>query len=305
MKQFILIFGLLLFQGLNANAAILVNLGPDFKAYIEQYRNQPFEEQWAGWKDFETKYSAYLSTCDLSKPNCTKDRKNQLQKFYGKLSEIEPLMWEIFANAEILTAKYEAKMKTVFPDLTNDIPVVFVPSLFMFNGKVTYVKNKPTLFIAADEAAHTKENLDLLFIHEFFHAYHFTKLAGKPLFETFATPLWLEGFAEYITLLVYPEVTETESLMSEALAKYCADKNNLIAMARRYEKILPYSVSDAYPMYQEWFLVSEKKLINRTGYCLGLNVVREATKRLPLEKMIQLNEHEFQPLIGDILRDLR
>ncbi|HWU43580.1 MAG TPA: hypothetical protein VN132_09085, partial [Bdellovibrio sp.] len=213
-------------------------MGSDFKIYVNIYRNSKFDEQWSGWKVFEKKYQKYFDAaiCDSSDGDCESAKKTHLKEFFTQLPNFESEMWTIFDNANILSDNQILQFKIYFPDTPTDVPIVFMPSLLTFNGKGgVQIDGTYTLVIGADLAALRKNNMKVLFSHEFFHTYQFGKLTGAPLFQTLASPLWFEGLAVWVSEKLNPEASDADILMSQDLATYCASNEHVIGMAKDYK----------------------------------------------------------------------
>jgi len=286
----------------------LINMGPDFKTFVNQYRNSSLEEKWVGWKKFESKYILYFDNglCESADPVCEQKKKTRLEKFFIELPKFEKKMWKLFERAEKLTTAQVTRFKKSFSDLQDDIPVVFMPSLLTFNGKGVNLPTKAALMIGVDFTTLRGHDLNVLFSHEFFHVYQFAKLRGKPTFQTFASPLWFEGFSTWISIHLNPGTTDTVALMNQELGDYCAIQGNVQKLAKEYSGL--YQVGSEDPKspeyYKDWFTMGGSTQPARRGYCLGLAVIREVTKKKTIAEIVNLDEAGFSLLIVDALTNL-
>lgn len=288
---------------------ILVNMGPDFKIYIDQYRNSDADKRWRGWKEFEKKYQPYFdqSICDSSLKDCEKQKQDRLNEFFTKLPTFEKAMWEIFKNADVLSRDQIQNFKTMFPDFKQDVPIVFMPSLLRFNGiGGLKINGTYTLAIGADLAALRNNNMGVLFSHELFHAYQFEKLKNTPTYQTLSSPLWFEGLATWVSTQLNPKATEADILMNQELATFCASHANVKAMANDYKSFLKMSNESekSKPINSAWFSANGEAVPRRRGYCLGLRAIAELTKKKRVGEILSLKESSFSDLLANILEDL-
>ena len=287
----------------------LINMGPEFNSFVLQYRSSSLDEKWAGWKKFESKYQVYFDAglCESSDPACETKKKAQLEKIFSELLTFEIKMWDLFDHAEQLTAVQFGRFKKAFPDLQEDTPIVFMPSLLAFNGKgVDLLNGKAALLIGVDFTSMRGHDLDVLFSHEFFHVYQFTKLQGKEKFVTMSSPLWFEGFATWISTYLNPNASEAAVLMNAELADYCAIPGNIKKMAQEYLGLyqVGHDNQKYSDTYKEWFTASGTIQPRRRGYCLGLAVMREVMKTKRLPEITALDEKGFNPLVAKALAEL-
>jgi hypothetical protein len=286
----------------------LVNMGPDFKIYVNQYRNSSMDEKWLGWKKFESKYTLYFENglCESADPVCEQKKKTRLEKFFEELPKFETKMWALFANAPKLAESQVARFKKSFPDLQDDIPVVFMPSLLSFNGKGVNLPTKSALMIGVDFTTLRGHDLNVLFSHEFFHVYQFNKLRGKTTFQTFSSPLWFEGLATWVSLHLNPTTSDIVALMNQELGDFCAVSGNTQKLAKEYSAL--YQIPSEDPRYDEsykdWFTAGGATQPARRGYCLGLAVIREVTKKKTLAEITSLDESGYNPIVLEALTNL-
>ncbi|MBS1972336.1 MAG: hypothetical protein JSU04_18665 [Bdellovibrionales bacterium] len=297
--------------GVFAHAApyALVNMGPEFKTFVGQYRNSSSDEKWAGWKAFESKYPVYFDVglCPASDSGCELKKKTRLDMLFTEMPKFESQMWDLFDRADALTAVQFGRFKNAFPDLQEDTPIVFMPSLLSFNGKGVDLPNgKAALLIGVDFTSMRGHDLDVLFSHEFFHVYQFAKLQGKEKFVTMSSPLWFEGFATWISTYLNPNASEAAVLMNTELADYCVTPGNIKKMAQEYLGLYLVGHDDQKysDTYKEWFTASGTIQPQRRGYCLGLAVIREVMKTKSLAEVTGLDEKGFNPLVAKALADL-
>ncbi len=210
-------------------------------------------------------------------------------------------MDEIFFRADQIVADQETRFRTLFLNLAPDIPVIFLPSLFSFNGKVQEISGlgRPGLLMGVDFIMKRNDDLNVLFSHEFFHAYHESHLRPDSRGKTMATPLWKEGFATFVSGILNPDQSEAVLLIDPSLEQACGDSRLLSKMASLYLEVLSTNVETT---DNDWFMLSGPTQPTHRGYCLGLNVLRELSKQYPVTEMVDWNETRFGHEVEIVLK---
>lgn len=283
-----------------ANAATVVSTADEFKQATENWDSLDEGQRLRNWEHFESKYQDIYDDVVYQKQTAGWEERQikKRQKFFQSLPGIRTDMLELFQNTNISEA--ELRFKELFSDLPGDIPVVLMPSIFSFNGKVTYVSQfkQSALLIGIDFVAQRKDNIHVLFSHEFFHAYHQRKIPEGSTGATMATPLWKEGFATYVSGALNPEQTDEVLLMDKDLAAKCNQSEFVAEIANQYLAVLE---TDGEATYADWFLMSGPTQPTRRGYCLGLHVVREIAKTNSILDMTTWEEARFSKVIKGTL----
>jgi len=285
-----------------ARASVITNTGSDFKASTKNWSSLSDIEKIKNWEEFEGKYQTIYDSRiyhkELSGWEVRQKKKRDF--FFTQLPKIQNGMINLFDNAAFIVQEREKAFKQYFTDLKDDIPVIILPSLFSFNGQVASVPNseKYGLYIGVDFVTYRNDNLNVLFSHEFFHAYHHDKLGDKSNGQTMATPLWKEGFATYVSGLLNPDQSDEVLLMDKDLAAKCNDNQYISELARLY---LPIVKTDGETTYGDWFLMSGQNPIKRRGYCLGLKVIREIVKKNTVLDMTTWDESLFAVEVENVL----
>ena len=286
----------------------ILNLGPEFKVYVDQNRGSEWDTRWSNWKVFETKYSSYFSEglCASQSDGCEEKKKLRLREFFMALPRLEPKLWNYFqSSAEAIEVQRRA-FKKEFVDFKDDTLVVLMPSLLGFNGRVATIGERHVLLIAPDSLLDRADNLDVVFSHELFHVYQFDRIGKGEIFRTMASPLWFEGFATWMSIFLNPGTGDAPALMDDALAAYCSSPDHVSFLAKEYLSIL--SMKSDSPtvdtVYQRWFLLSSNTVPTRRGYCLGLQVMRQLTHSQDFKPLVALDESQFTPLVLSALENL-
>ena len=184
-------FILSIFFAHTALAANIINAGQDFDQAVDGWDKLSADQQLRRWEGFETKYSfIYDSVIYRKQDSGWEDRQTKKRAaLFQELPSIRTEMDNLFQAATQIVAENEASFKIVFPDLSNNIPVYLLPSMSTFNGRVVELPEfgRTGLLIGVDFIVLRKNNLNVLFSHEFFHAYldpvFAWYLPGRPLQE--------------------------------------------------------------------------------------------------------------------------
>ncbi len=303
MKQAVTLF-FVLSIGCQARAANIVNLGGEFEQFLIATQGIPQDKVEAEWEKFESKHQLIYDQYVYRKN--TAGWEQQLRKkrdhFFAQLPSIRDDMKALFTQADSVVANQESSFRKIFPDLASDIPVYFLPSLTSFNGMAVPLPEfgRYGLLVGVDFVVQRKEDLDVLFSHEFFHAYHSDKIEGASG-KTMATPLWLEGLATYVSGVLNPDRPDAVLLMEPNLARECDKPAFVNDLAKKYRAVID---TDGQTTYEDWFMMSGATKPNRRGYCLGLHVIRNLTKTYTLSEMKKWPENRFSKKIKTVLKTM-
>lgn len=116
-------------------AANIINLGDDFDQFLVATQNLPKDKVENEWERFESKHQSIYDRYVYRKhtPGWEQRLREKRDLFFGQLPVLKDDMKALFASAELIVAEKEAAFRAVFPDLSSDIPVYFLPSLLSFN----------------------------------------------------------------------------------------------------------------------------------------------------------------------------
>jgi hypothetical protein len=207
------------------------------------------------------------------------------------------------------------RFRKIVPDFESNFPIyaIVAPNFDAKSAVTGPRENSIALVIALDSIALEKANLDILFPHELFHAFHAQRSGflndGVMPGTSILVPLWEEGFATYVSGLANPGTTDGQLLFDPSFGK--ATEKDLRWLAGKFleqmnQKTLDPSSTDA---FKSWFSVGKLKvredLPNRAGYFLGLRVVREVAKIHSLKEMIAWRPESVTPFLTDALAKLR
>ena len=289
----------------NTFAVKFVNLGGEYDAFVKASRGKDLAGVEAEWVKFEARHQQIfdLAVYRKQEPGWEDRLRKRRDGFFPEYVALTPKMDELFARAESVVQVQEKRFRDFFPDLANDIPVIFMPSLFGFNGRVIELPeyHRSGLLMGVDFIVKRNDDLNVLFSHEFFHAYQDDHLKSVTVGQTMASPLWTEGFATYVSGLLNPEKNDGELLMDPVLAESCANPGDVAKMAKEYLKVIK---TDGKESYGEWFMMAGKVKPVRRGYCVGLKAIREIAKSHPVKDMVGWDEKKFSKETIKILKDL-
>ncbi len=297
----------ILFWASSSFGATILNLEEAYKNFLVEAAQVKTQEEFNVALDrMESPYKSIFDEA-IYRPT-SKDseiRKKRIRDNYFKeFKSVSEETLILFSQVNEITKKNEEGFRKIFPDLPSDVPVIFLPSYFTFNGRVQSLSgySKSALLIGVDFVAQREDDIDLLFSHEFFHAYHETYLEKAGQGSNMATPLWKEGFATYVGGIFHPQKTDSELLLDPVLGEYCGVESNIKNDAEEYLEILS---SAEEKIYNDWFLMSGSTKPVRRGYCLGLIIIREIAKTYNLNEMKSWGENRFFVEIEKMLNVLK
>jgi hypothetical protein len=171
------------------------------------------------------------------------------------------------------------------------IQLVLAPNLDAKSGVLG--NGTPVLVFAVDSLILERADMSVIFPHELFHLYHANHAGiqndGVMPGADLTLPLFAEGLATYVSSVLSPGHSDGQLLLQnnlgaipvarlpEVAARFLADAN---------EKAVDPVHSAA---FGRWFMGSNKDyqpdLPNRTGYWLGLHVIRQIRRQYSLREM--------------------
>ena len=159
---------------------------------------------------------------------------------------------------------------------------------------------KTGLMMGVNFIVERKDDLDVLFSHEFFHAYQDDKIEGSTG-QTMATPVWFEGFVTYVSGVLNPDRKDTVLLMDSTLARECDKPTFIKDIAKQYLAVID---TDGQTTYEDWFMMSGPTQPTRRGYCLGLHVMRNLIKTFTPAETVKWDEARFSTEIKSVLQEM-
>ena len=151
----------------------------------------------------------------------------------------------------------------------------------------------PVLLLAVDSLALEDADLGILLPHELFHLYHAHRAGvlndGVMPGATLLLPLFAEGMATFVSATLAPGRTEGQWLLQEDLGALPLDR--LPELSRRFLADAGRLAADpGHPeVFRQWFNATSAgargDLPDRTGYWLGLQVIRHLARSHSLQEM--------------------
>jgi|SRR6185312_3262539 len=273
------------------------SLSDSFQAFWRAAQGKPFSDQEALWDKYieSPRQDVYDSIVWEKRdyPNWRKAKDANLAlRFasYPKIGDQIAAAASSLASAIPVQAK---KFQQLFPDASAEPPVVMVlaPDFDSKTGVLT--GGKPVLALSVDTLLLEKADVSILFPHELFHIYDATQAGitndGVMPGADLTLPLFEEGLATYVSTLVEPGHTDAEYLLQGSLG--ALPTSRLGDAARRFlaDAGQPAIESATSKAYGRWFESSnipfQADLPNRSGYWLGLNLIRQMVKSHSLQEM--------------------
>ncbi|MBI3555009.1 MAG: hypothetical protein HY074_01945 [Deltaproteobacteria bacterium] len=279
-----------------------------------------FERQVELWDDrVETKYHRFYDSAVYQKqrnPQWEQQKQAKLRRFFAGLPRLYEGMLAEFSRFDGLLAAQLAKFKTTFPDASfKGLDVFAAPSLLSFSSHGDTYLDEPKselLGFGMDRIYRDKDDTDVLYPHELFHAYH-SRAMGLSVENienqgSLLDLLWLEGVAVYVSGMFNPGKSDAALLMDSGLAKTCAPK--LPELARRFLKIATTSMATAQEngIYGKWFgnpPSVDKHIPKGAGFCLGLAVARKLAGTQELKQMVKWKLPEIESNVLGALRAMK
>jgi hypothetical protein len=282
-------------------------LGDSFQAFWNAAQGQPFEKQVTLWdKIIEVPRQELYDWVVWEKrddPNWQKEKAFALRSRFADYARIGGQIPAAVAKLETDIPVETARFRTLFPDAPAkpSVAVVLAPDFDSKSGVLS--DGTPVLALSIDTLILEKADLSILFPHELFHLYDANHAGitndGVMPGAKLTLPLFEEGLATYVSTLVSPGRTDGQYLLQESLGALPA--SCLPEIAQRFlldADKLAIDPADGSMANARWFEGSNKRyqpdLPNRSGYWLGLNLVRQMSKTHPLAEMASWSPAQAQ-----------
>jgi len=273
-------------------------IAESFKTFWAAAEGQPFEKQEALWDRYVEQPRQELYDWVVWEkrdyPGWQKDKDYALKARFAAYARIGDRIPAAAASLEAAIPGQVARFRTLFPDSPGKpaVTVVLAPD---FDSKTGVLQDgKPVLALAIDTLLLEKADPNILFPHELFHLYDATYAGitndGVMPGTKLTLPLFEEGLATYVSTQVTPGHTDGEYLLQASLGALPASR--LPEVARRFlaDADMPTIDPTHHSMaFGRWFEGNDKPyqadLPNRSGYWLGLNLIRQMAKTHSLPEM--------------------
>ncbi|WP_266160505.1 hypothetical protein [Dyella silvatica] len=258
-----------------------------FNRFWQSARGKPYVEQVRLWDELIERPRAELYASVVWDSANHPDWRAQKARWLGaRFAAYADLAAAIPAQADALRAaldQQQPRFRQWFPDASAHPPIVFVlaPNFDAKSGVLA--DGTPVLAFAVDSLLMEKARLDIVVPHELFHLYHAQHAGirndGVMPAADLTLPLFEEGLATYVSGQLSAGHTDAELLLQDDLGDISTDR--LAEMAGRFLADACFKAIDpAHPeAYRRWFSTAaqryQKDLPNRSGYWLGLQVIRQ------------------------------
>ena len=278
------------------------DLLPEFWQFWEAAENQPIERQAELWQNLYVKRNQALFD-DLAKP--CKDEYDPTwarTHYFPNLPKIVPAMREANRNLAEKLAAGQARFLGLFPDMEWAGDIYVMASGYCFTGRAQDIQGRGAILFGMDSrAALGQKDLIPNMVHELFHRYHqqffdFKPSANYPLW----TLLWAEGMAQYVAAELNPMASDADlSRVPIGMVQKVDSRREELA-ADFLKKFDSTQEADAKAYFND--TNSKDPFVPaRAGYELGVLVVREVTKRYPIQTLAHWSQSEARPQIHEAL----
>ena len=274
------------------------SIAASFQTFWSEAQGQPFEKQVALWDAVIEKPRQELYDWVVwekrDDPDWQKEKAFALRSRFADYARIGGQIPAAVVKLEAAIPVEAARFRTLFPDAPAkpSVAVLLAPDFDSKSGVMS--DGTPVLALSIDTLILEKADLSILFPHELFHLYDANHAGitndGVMPGAKLTLPLFEEGLATYVSTLVSPGHTDGQYLLQDSLGALPA--SHLPEIAQRFladadkPAIDPASGSMT---NARWFEGNDKRyqpdLPNRSGYWLGLNLVRQMAKTHALTEM--------------------
>lgn len=268
-----------------------------FAAFWRAAAGQPFARQERLWDQLieAPRHDLYASVVWERRhhPDWRARKRRLLRMRFARYPELAPHLRTETRELRAALATQQAGFRRLFPDAAAHPPVALVLAPDFDAKSGVLADGTPVLAFAVDTLLLERANLDILVPHELFHLYHAQHagirndgvMAGADL----TLPLFEEGLATYVSGQLAPGHGDGELLLQDDLG--ALPPGRLPAVARRFlADAHAKAIDPAHPQaFRRWFNAGatpyQADLPNRTGYWLGLQVVRHLRKTWSLAQI--------------------
>ncbi len=292
------------------------SISTSFTRFWSDAEGKPFEQQQQAWDhDIETPRRDIYDAVVWEKqhdPYWQARRQIWLRRRFTRYPALAADIPAEVRSLQDAVAKQSVRFKSLFPDADTHPPVTILlaPN---FDAKSGVLANgKPVLAFAADTLLMEHANLDIVVPHELFHLYHAQHAGirndGVMPDAELTLPLFEEGLATYVSGLLAPGHADGELLLQDNLGHIPQEKLPEIAqrfLADAHAKVIDVQHPE---MFSRWFNAAPKPyqsgVPNRTGYWLGLQVIRQLRHRYSLVEIASWSPAQAQTHTLDALREM-
>ena len=273
------------------------SLAGSFQTFWKSAQGKPFAEQEALWDKYieSPRQDVYDSIVWEKRdyPNWRKEKDASLAMRFASYPKISDRIPGAITSLETALPVQAAKFHELFPDAATEPPVVMVLAPDFDSKSGVLSADKPVLALSVDTLLLEKADVSILFPHELFHIYDATHAGitndGVMPGADITLPLFEEGLATYVSTLVAPGHSDGQYLLQDSLGALPPSRMQETAKRFLTDAAQPAIESAGSKAYGRWFESSnipfQADLPNRSGYWLGLNLIRQMVKTHSLQEM--------------------
>jgi|GEM_PF-534535 hypothetical protein len=268
-----------------------------FERFWQAAQGRAFAQQLALWDGLvEAPYGDLYAMVVWERrehPDWEARKRRLLQARFAAYPSIAARIPAAARTLQAVLAAQVPRLRALFPDADPQPPVelVLAPGFDAKSG--VRADGTPVLAFAVDSLLLERAPLDILVPHELFHLYHAQHAGirndGVMPGARLALPLFEEGLATYVSGQLAPGHGDGELLLQDDLGRLPAAR--LPEVARRFlaDAGKP-AVDPAHPEpFRRWFNAGAARyqpdLPNRSGYWLGLQVIRDLRRSYSLAQI--------------------
>lgn len=273
-------------------------IADSFEKFWQAAQGQPFAKQEAIWDEIIERPRQELYDRVVwekrDRPNWQKEKAFGLKARFAAYPHIADQIPAATRSLEADIPVEVARFRKLFPDASAQprVAVVLSPNFDCKTGVLS--GGTPVLAFAIDSVVLEKADMSIHIPHELFHYYDAVHAGiindGVMPGTDLTLPLFEEGFAVYIASLVSPGHTDAQYLSQDNLGALPASR--LPEVAKRFLQTADQPTVDpahGSMNFARWFEGNDKPfqadLPNRSGYWLGLNLIRQMAKTHTLTEM--------------------
>jgi hypothetical protein len=292
------------------------SIAASFDAFWAAARDRPFTEQQEAWDRLIERprrdlYASVVWEIDHHR-HWREDRELMLKRRFAAYPGVSREIPSLAHTLESRIPQEVARFRELFPDAPAH-PPIRLPLAPNFDAKSGVLADGiPVLVFAVDSLVLEHADMSVLFPHELFHLYHAThagiKNDGVMPDADLTLPLFAEGLATYVSSLLAPGHTDAQLLLQASLGDLPPSRSREVA-ARFLMDAHEKAIDPAHPEpFTRWFTGSntnyQADLPNRTGYWLGLQLVRRMHDRFTLGEMASWKPARAGRETWDTLREI-
>lgn len=287
-----------------------------FDAFWRYAQRLPFTEQQHAWdRLIEAPRSDLYASIVWETRNHPDWRAQKQRLLLARFAAYPQLAAQIPEATQALRATIAAqtlRFRRLFPDADENPPVeiILAPNFDAKSGVLS--DGTPVLAFAVDSLLLEQAQLDIVVPHELFHLYHAQHAGirndGVMPDADLTLPLFAEGLATYVSSQLSPGHKDGELLLQGDLGDIPANRFPIIA--RRFlNDAHNKAIDPSHPeVFKRWFNAAAKPyqsdLPNRTGYWLGLQLIRHMRKTYSLAQMASWSPRQAEKQVVAALRQI-